>query len=131
MPDKIVLGSPNRRKYFDALGRPLSVGDVIMYSTSRSSSVYNNYARIVEIKDTSKPAYLGTIDNSYVASWDRAFELKVEYMQFDRIENRFVPPTVYDRTVAGRYRPRRPDEKKKLNTIKRVDRVLRLDLDDE
>jgi hypothetical protein len=130
VPD-YVIGRPNKRAYLDAVGQPIQVGDIVHYPTARSSSVHNNFGRVLEIKDTSHPVYLGwgpkregDSASPRIMSWDYAYELKVEYLEFDHIHRRFKRPDIYERGVG--YRPATDQDKPRPNTIKRVDRVIRL-----
>jgi hypothetical protein len=136
MPDTIVLvlGSRNNRKYLDAIGRELKVGDIVHYPTARASSVQCNYGRIVAFKDLSSPAVLGwgkPLDEGerppIVQTWDRAYEVNVEYLDLDKVSFQFKRPDVYEPGLG--YRDATPADKPKVNTIKRVDRVIRLDVD--
>lgn len=128
VPD-FVIGSPRRRRYLDAVGRPLKVGDIIHYPTARSSSVHCNYGHILEIKDTNSPVFLGWGPkrdgeqlSPRIMSWDYAYELKVEYIEFDHVNQCFRRKDVYEKEIG--YRQATDSDKPRPNTIKRVDRVL-------
>jgi len=133
VPD-YVIGNPRRREYKDAIGRPLKVGDIICYATARSSNVHQNFGRILGIKDTNRPVFVGWAprrDKESAAprmmSWDYAYELKVEYMEYDHFYEVFKRKDVHEPGVG--YRPATDADQPRPNTIKRVDRVIRLDLD--
>lgn len=136
-PNTITLGNEHDRQYTDAFGRPLRVGDFIAHAIARSSSVHLNVYKIDAIKDTDKPAYVDSTYDEFldahtrIESWDRAFSLRVIRYEFDGVKNRVKLPQKYQSlppTYEGTYVDL-PEADHKRNTIKAVQRVIRLDLD--
>lgn len=135
VPD-YVIGRQRDGIFHDAVGRPIQVGDIITYATARSSNLYQNFGRILKFKPTGKPMFIGWAPRRdaesappRMMSWFYAYELRVEYMEYDHFYEVMKRKDVYEAGVG--YRPARDSDPVKSNTIKRVDRVIRLDLDTE
>jgi hypothetical protein len=126
IPPDLVLGDRNNRLYHDAVGKPLAPGDLILYVTSASSSIYMNYSIIDEIVALDAPAYVGYDGGRRVNSWDKAFSLKVRKVDQDAIDpERFHPQRRWDRNLKDYVSA--PLKETKLTTIRATQRVVKIE----
>lgn len=132
-----VLGDRNNRKYLDCLGKPLQVGDTVMWFVAQSSSIHWNIGVIDKIVDTDQPAYLGyemfTMpgDSVRIESWDTAYTLRVKTLDKESPhEYVWTVPMERQGVVNGRRAFRkRTLEELKTNTIRAVERVVKVDVE--
>lgn len=131
-----IVGDPNNRKYLDCLGKPLSIGDTVVWFVARSSSVDWNIGVVDKIVDNDHPAYIGYEPDTppghseRIESWDTAYTLRVKRLtKIHPLEHVWEPPKRYDYANGQSIRtPQRLDDLR-TSTIRAVERVVKVDVE--